>query len=185
MFKFLRELFGFKKEIKSMLAEYEANQSRWIALSSEEFALLPDDELFDAALARTENEVDEYEDLIDGIDALGGAKRIFYVASYYEMEVNNGGLCQFFVNSSRHAAPELSFALEAIGAFEHKRAYDEFVQKNNINTNDLSSFDTNSAEEFEAQTRRYPFEQFDKAFYDMKPIRDYLTEYVKENKSKF
>ncbi len=37
------------------------------------------------------------------------------------MEVNNGGLCQFFVNSSREFAPDLSAALDAIGALEHKK----------------------------------------------------------------
>jgi prepilin signal peptidase PulO-like enzyme (type II secretory pathway) len=41
-----------------------------------------------------------------------------YSLYMFEMEVNNGGLCQFFVNSSRECAPFISEALEAIGATE-------------------------------------------------------------------
>jgi len=35
-------------------------------------------------------------------------------------EVNNGGLCQFFVNSSSECVPFISKALEAVGALDIK-----------------------------------------------------------------
>ncbi len=184
MFNFFKVLFNYKK-IKKEIKNEIAKRNKWLVMSNEEFALLPEDELFEAALMRTEKIVDEYDDIIDGVRALSGAKRIFYVTSYYEMEVNNGGLCQFFVNSSRYVAPELSSSLEEIGAFEHKVLYDKFIQENKIDVNDLSSFDIDDVDEFEEQTKRYPFEQFDDAFLDIKPICEYLTEYVKKNITQF
>ena len=185
MFKFIKELFKFREELKDSIKQHEENRKRYLAMSNEELAQLQDEALFEAALIRTENEVDMYDDMIEGINSLIGAKKNFYITSYYEMEVNNGGLCQFFVNSSRYVAPELSMALDEIKALEHKKAFDTFVKKNNIDLNDLSSFDIEDVSEFEQQNERYPFEAFDDAFYDMKPIQDYLTEYIEKNIEQF
>ncbi len=99
--------------------------------------------------------------------------------------MNNGGLCQFFVNSSRVVAPELSDALEVIGALEHKKLYDHFIAENHMNVKDLSSFEIDDVNDFEAQTKRYPFDEFDDNFFDLNPICDYLSKYVKENIGEF
>lgn len=56
-----------------------------------------------------------------------GAKRVFYIVDYFDMEVQNGGLCQFFVNSSRKVASEILHSLEIIGAIHYKQILEDFV----------------------------------------------------------
>ena len=178
---FFKRFFALFRSVK----ESKKNQKRYLATSSDELKSLSDDELFSAVLDRTESKVDKYENIIDGVKSLSGAQRIFYVSSYYEMEVMNGGLCQFFVNSSREVAPELSECLDAIGAYEHKKLFDSFIKDNNIDVHDLSSFIINDVSEFEAQNNRYPFDEFDNAFFELKPIQDQLIPYIKEHLSEF
>ena len=178
---FFKAFFGLWRSVK----ETKKNQKQYLSMSSKDLKSLSDDELFSAVLCRTESKVDKYENIIDGVKTLTGAERVFYVTSYYEMEVNNGGLCQFFVNSSREVAPELSECLGIIGASEHKQLFDSFISDNGINVGDLSSFIIDDVAEFEAQTKRYPFEDFDNAFYELKPIQDQLIPYIKDHISEF
>lgn len=184
MFDFIKRWEERKKLILS-IKENKARQKRYVAMSSSEFGLLTENELFEAALARTEAKVDKFEEIIDGVMALPHAQQVFYVTSYYEMEVNNGGLCQFFVNSSHVVAPFLSKYLNEIHAEEHKRLYDSFISNNQIDVNNLTSFIINNANEFEAQNQRYPFDDFDNAFYELRPIQEMLVSYVKEHSDEF
>ncbi len=185
MFGLFKKIFRRKRKPSSEVKAFLQRQKEYIAMTSEAFGKLPEEYLYDGALARISDEVNGYACEEEGLAALNEAKRNFYVAAWYEMEVCNGGLCQFFVNSTRVYAPILSKALEAIGALEHKTHYDEFVQKNSIDTADLCSFDSETAEAFQAQYERYPFDEFDRAFYAMKEIHAYLTDYVKANISQF
>ena len=104
-----------------------------------------------------------------------------YSLYMFEMEVNNGGLCQFFVNSSRECAPFISEALEAIGATELKSLFDQFVKDNNIDVTDLSSFDITDVEEYEAQTERFDFDKFDDSFYDDENFHQQVIDYFRRN----
>lgn len=153
----------------------------YLKASTEELLRLSDDELFTAVWARIENIISSKEDLLEGFLSLNEKQRIFYAVSYLEMEVNNGGLCQFFVNSSRMVAPIVSEYMGIIGATEHKNLYDTFVEKYQINTQDLSSFDCETVEEFKSQYERYPFDEYDNAFYELEPLQAYLTQFIKEN----
>ena len=178
---FFKRFFALFRPVKKA----KKDQKLYLAMSSDELKSLSDDELFSAVLDRTESKVDKYENISDGVKSLSGVQRIFYVSSYYEMEVMNGGLCQFFVNSSREVAPELSECLDAIGADEHKKLFDSFIKDNNIDVHDLSSFIIDDVSKFEAQNNRYPFDEFDNAFYELKPIQDLLIPYIKEHISEF
>ena len=180
----------FKRIVKFLCAskmdrEIIKEQKRCLKMSTEDLESLDDDELFTTILNRTEYKVDLYDDMIAGVRSLTGVKRVFYVASYYETEVNNGGLCQFFVNSSRELAPELSACLAAIGANDHKELFDTFVADNNIDVNDLSSFIIDNTDEFKGQEERYPFDEFDDAFFALKTIEEYLIDYIREHISEF
>lgn len=91
---------------------------------------------------------------------------LIYSLFEFESEVNNGGLCQFFVNSSRLCAPYLQEALEMIGAYDIKELLNHFLLENQIDVNDLSSFQIKKREDYEKQTKRYDFDSFDQAFYE-------------------
>ncbi len=154
---------------------------KYIKMSIPELSQLTDDELFTAVWTRTENIVSSKEDILEGFNSLNEEQRIFYAVNYLEMEVNNGGLCQFFVNSSRMVAPVVSEYMGIIGATEHKKLYDTFTEKHQINIQDLSSFDCETVEVFQSQYERYPFDEYDDAFYKLEPLQKYLTQFIKEN----
>ena len=181
LFSSIKQVIALRKQFKDSFKEQMKKEAAYLQMSTSELSQLSDDELFSAVWARTENIVSSKEDLLEGFLSLNEKQRIFYAVNYLEMEVNNGGLCQFFVNSSRMVAPIVSECMGIIGASEHKNLYDSFIEKHQINTQDLSSFDCETVEVFQSQYKRYPFDEYDDTFYELKPLQTYLTQFIKEN----
>ena len=173
------ESSSHKKTLRQSIEAYERQQAAYLTMTKEELALLPEDALFSAAFARIFHIVDSFEDPAAGIRSLSVPAKAFYVTVQYEAEVYNGGLCQFFSNSSRLVAPELSACLAEIGADAHKKLYDAFLLANGIDVHDLSSFDAENVSEYLAQEQRYDFSTFNQRFNEMKPVQEYLTPYIK------
>lgn len=188
MFGFIKQIKEHKemmKQLKEMLNDNIQKQSAYIAMEPDELSQLSDDELYAAAEARTVHKVEDQGELTDGIRTLSQEEKNFYVCQYYQMEVDNGGLCLFFVNSSREVAPLLSGCLKAVGAAEHQTLFDEFVKENKIDLTDLDSFMIDSEEEYEKQADRYPFDEFDEKFSELPPLQTILSAYVRENVLQF
>ena len=189
--KALRSIFLNEKDREKALyelAHWEERSKKQRSnqeLPPEELSALPDGELCEAIWNRTDEKVEQAATDREGVAALPQAAQAFYVAYCYEMEMENGGLCQYFVNSSRELAPMLPAALGEIGAADHKALFDAFVRDNGIDVNDLSSFVSDDVEGYLAQTERYPFDDFDNAFYALKPIQEYLIPYVQAHISAF
>ena len=101
------------------------------------------------------------------------------------MELQNGGLCQFFVNSSRSLAPYVDECLQAIGAEKHRKLFAEFVSNNQIDLGNLDSFRISDIEDYAAQTERYDFDAFDNSFFELSPLQDFIVAYIKANISEF
>ena len=181
LFSSIKQSISLRKQFKDIFKEQMKKEAAYLQMSTSELAQLSDDELFSAIWARTENIVSSKEDLLEGFLSLNEKQRIFYAVYYLEMEVYNGGLCQFFVNSSRMVAPIVSEYMSIIGATEHKNLYDTFIEKHQIDTQDLSSFDCETVEVFQSQYERYPFDEYDDAFCELEPLQTYLTQFVKEN----
>lgn len=181
LFKKIKEFLAFRKALKKSIEEFEKQNAVYLTLTTEGLKELPEEELFSAVWARTYKRVDELEDF----RALPEKQRIFYAVNLLEAEVNNGGLCQFFVNSSREVAPYISEYLGVIGAMEHKELFDNFIEENQIDVNDLTSFICEDVEEFSEQTERYPFDDYDDAFYELEPLEEYLTSFIKNNIDEF
>lgn len=184
-FSNIKETIAFRKEMKKLIKAYEEKQITYRSLSPEEFQALPDDELYDAAVARVEKTIETFgkedENIKAALRSLPEPQRVLYTLDYMEREINNGGLCQFFVNSSRNVAPFVSESLDAITAVMHKELFDDFVADNGINVDDLTSFIIYDVEEFEKQCERYPFDDFDEKFYEYGTFQDALLNYIKEN----
>lgn len=108
-------------------------------------------------------------------------QKLVYTLNKFMAEVNNGGLCQFFVNSSSECAPYVSKALEAIGVVELKGLFDGFIADNGIDVNDLSSFKISDIDEYEAQTKRYNFDSFDNRFYEIENLQKLIIDYSRNN----
>ncbi len=108
-------------------------------------------------------------------------QKLAYSLMTFEAEVNNGGLCQFFVNSSRECAPYISKALDVVGAAELKVLFDDFVDENGIDTKDLSSFKIEDIDEYEAQTKRFDFDSFDDRFYEDTQLHKQIIDYARKH----
>lgn len=140
----------------------------------------------DRLLALTDDELYErifFQNLIgmDGPEDSDASEeqKLIYVLMEFEMEVANGGLCQFFVNSSSQCAPYVSDALEKIGAVNIQKRYDDFLAENGIDVHDLSSFKTDV--EFIEQAERYDFDSFDDRFYSDDDIQGLIVSYIREH----
>ena len=108
LFSAIKNMIKFRKELKKSIEEAKENEKRYLEMTVEELSALSDDELFEAVTARTESKVDSFDEWECGVNSLNPSQKIFYSVNWLEMEVNNGGLCQFFVNSSRMVAPLVS-----------------------------------------------------------------------------
>ena len=154
--------FSVFKQIK----EEKNKQKHYLVMSQEEMCELNDEELSEVLNLR----VTFYETYLDvgGIlDSFEGAKRVYYIINSFDREIQNGGLCQFFVNSSRDVAPHLMEALKEIKADKYIEILEKFLKDNEIDLNDLSSFAIRRISEYEQQLARYPFDDFDDAYYDL------------------
>ena len=151
--------------------------SKYRKLGAGALLAMEDDSFYDAIECMCTDAV-EYD--IDG-ETVSEEQRNVYTLICLEREVNNGGLCQFFTNSSSNCAPYVSGALEAVGAGDIREAYDDFVSKNNIDVHDLSQFEIESIEEFEQNYEKYDFDAFDDKFYEEDRFTDCLLDYARRN----
>lgn len=183
LFRRCKEQWALVKEMRTMFkAEWE-RAKRWHSITQAEAESLSEEELWDCMTSRLP-QVEEPEELA----ALAGPVRVVYTLYWYDLEVQNGGLCQYFVNSSRMTAPYLPEALTAVGAEGYRQDFEGFVRENGIDTGDLSSFIIQDAKEFAHQNERYPFDAFDAQFYDRyqrSPLNALATAYIRRNLAAF
>lgn len=181
LFSLIKQVIAFRKAFK----EQAQREAGYIQMSNAELSKLSDVELINAVWARTDKLVSSKADLWEGFNSLNEKQRIFYAVYYLEMEVNNGGLCQFFVNPSRIVAPFVSEYMAVIGADSHKELFDQFIIKHNINLQDLTSFRIEKIEDYQKQYERYPFADYDNSFYELEPLQNYLVSFVKKHIEQF
>lgn len=181
IFRFFKELSNLTRAAKDAAEAAAADEPVELPVLSPD---MDDDALFDAAIEKIDILIE-----VNGEDAstapLTLPQRYCYALNLLEMEVNNGGLCQFFVNSSRAEAPYISDGLAAIGAREHKELFDGFVGRYGIDVKDLSSFTIRRVRDFEKQAKRYPFNEYDDKFYTLPSLQGPLTAYIRAHLSEF
>lgn len=176
-------IFSFLKSVR----EEKKKGKKYMEMSTEELLELNDLELYNAISLKLQQE-ERNMDVEEVLAKFTGAKRVSYVVQYYFMEVNNGGLCQYFVNSSRLTAPYILEGLKTIGADPYYEQLKQFIDENQIDLNDLDSFIIEDVDEFETQLGRYPFDEFDDQFYTLEEeygVEEYLSRYVREHIQEF
>ncbi len=159
---------------------FDMKEQSYNNMSAEELAALSDSKLCEVLWFRIDYKVET-----EGLEVLNDYEKVLYTVEYFDMEYLNGGLCQFFVNSSRMVAPFVSESLKVIGAEKHADMYDDFISKNGIDPGDLSAFDTDSIDKYIELSKKYPFDEFDDAFIKLGLLRPYLEEFVRENINEF
>lgn len=145
-------------------------------MSKEKLLTLDDDDFFEAMMLRCM----EPPNGIRNFSATHEQKT-YYTLMNFLLEVENGGLCQFFVNSSGECAPYVSDSLEEVGALALKKRYDAFIADNQIDVNDLSYFRAESQRDYEALAQQFDFDSFDDAFYEDDSLYDLIIRYAREN----
>lgn len=178
-------LFKFIKSVREEMKKID----NYIKMDVEELRALSDDDLREALSERLLAEEERRGmEVSECLHEFKGAKRIYYIVNYFDMEVQNGGLCQFFVNSSREVAPYILKCLHTINALSYEVLLKEFVDKHGINLTELDSFIVDDIDDYEAQTERYPFDDFDDAYYELyenEPLEDMLLAYAKQHLEDF
>jgi len=172
------------KAVKKALSEAKQMQK----LTAEELLSLDNKTLFKTLDIRLAWETRWIKSKDNYTEVYNGAKRVFYVITQYCDEVNNGGLCQYFSNPSRLTAPYLLESLTEIGADKYATLLSDFLVANNIDVSDLSSFVIKELSEFQEQNKRYPFDAYDKTFYELykaEPLENYLLLYVRQHIKEF
>lgn len=173
LLNYISNMRFIRKELKKV--------ERYLSMTKDELIYLPDEEFMDAVLTllvKKEGEMGVEECLQEFHDA----KRPVYVVTYFDEEVQNGGLCQYFANSSRKTAPYILECLDIIGAIRYKNLLEDFIVGNNISLDDLESFNVEDIKAYQAQTKRYPFDTFDDAYYELcekDPLDKYLLDYLR------
>lgn len=129
-----------------------------------------------------------YEKFEDNVE-LNEQEIPVFILWMWNIEMLNGGLCQFFVNEGRFA-PLVPAALEAVGASAYASLLNDFVARHKIDFNDLSQFELDldptdvDFSAYTAASELYPFDAFDEAFaerYGTDPLEAYMAAYIREN----
>lgn len=174
---------GYIKEVIKALSRGR----KIIKMSREELLALDDGELYEAVAVRIAYDI-RWEKADNYAEFYKGAKQVFYVIRQYDTEVNNGGLCQYFVNTTRLSAPYLLENLTKLGVSGHIKLLSDFLTTNNIDVNDLERFAIKDLSKFQELNESYPFDDFDNAFYKLyadEPLNKCLIEYVRQHIEEF
>lgn len=165
-------------EMTRYLQAQQERMGKYLVMSPEELSELPEYELYEAVMTRLTEK-----------DELNRVQHLYRIASDYEMEMQNGGLCQYFANAPASDADMLPEALEALGASKHTAQFLAFLSDNGIGPEERNSFsldfDGNWAEEYENLCSRYPFDAYDEQFYALPELSGFLTAYARANIGQF
>ena len=169
----------------SFIANENSELDKYLKYTTQELSAMSDEDLLYALYKRTEYASDTDWNLGNGAAKLPQAQKTFYVIYCFQRENENGGLCRFFVNSSRNLAPLVSECLGILGAQEHKKLYDTFAEKNKIDLEYLIYFVINDESEFAEQRKRYPFDDFDIPYAELPSLKEMLIGYAREHIAEF
>ena len=120
-----------------------------------------------------DNYEDLYTDMIDLTDGpmydpsfekLSTEVQTLHVLAIFNMEIENGGLCQFFANGGTAYASLVADCLRQIGAEDAVVLYEGFLRKYQIDVQNLSAFRVQTVEDYIGLTALYPYDEFDEPY---------------------
>ena len=178
----IKELFSAKRLIEAAMEQLDRENQRYAAMTAEELASLSDEDLVSAALYRTDLKLDaligeelKTEETAEWVTLLPKLYRPLYILTEFEGEIMNGGLSQFFANSSGALTPLVSDALLEVGAAQHHALFSGFLIENGV--------DVTAPEDFETDENENLLEAFDERYYAMPPLEQTLAAYLRANVS--
>ena len=90
--------------------------------------------------------------------------RIVYTAQRFEIEVNNGGIQQYFENNSGKTAPFLSTALNVLHAEQYLKLWKVFLEQTGMDSVTLSNIASGKAQDRLDAMSEEVLEEFDESF---------------------
>ena len=121
-------------------------------------------------------------------------KFYLFAANIFDMEMQNGGLCQFLINAGNIHGSMIEEALRVFGAEEHLRLVSEFCSQNGLDLCNLRKLIPARMEPYGMTDfylrliNEYPFDEFERMYYKLEsdcPLQSILATYVRKNISLF
>ena len=119
----------------------------------------PYEELYFRLLDRTAGPGED-----EAFDSLPEALRGMFVAAIFDMEIQNGGLCQFFANEGLAMAPLVGTSLRLLGLAPMAELYEGFARENGLDLAHLDGFQCETVEDFCEMYTQYSFDPFDEEY---------------------
>ena len=120
--------------------------------------------------------------------SLPEAAQCLHFVALFDMEIQNGGLQQFFVNCGAAYAVRISQNLRITGLSEIADLYDDFINRHGIDVSCLIRFSAETEDELIALTTLYPFDEFDDAYiklWKMRKFNKVMLEYANAHPEAF
>lgn len=184
---FFRNLFSARRLVTRAMEEQEARLKALSALPDDELAAQPDDVLCEvlsfrndqAANARFGPPHKRRQSLAECYSTFTGARRTYALMDLFLLEMDTDGLCGVLTGELREQAWELPEWLRSIGAAAHAALLDAFFSDNGIDPHEMSAFRIGRDPEtdYAAQSVRYPYPAFNKAFAALPPLAAFLAAY--------
>ena len=179
LFAWLKESFAAQKYIFRAMSEMDRQNAAYASMTTAELAQLSDDDLISAALYRTDKKINSLLGKkkkgkpAEWAELLSGAQRTVYIISYFESDLQSGGLEYFLVRNGAFA-PIVSRCLEEVGAEAHRALYDDF-------------FSTYGSKLSHAAILEYHEEivLFDRAYSELPPIEPIISPYLRAHLEEF
>ena len=166
--------------------KYQEFERYAITLTPADLAALDDDTLTEALRARVMHYAQEKYgfDVTKASDGMSLPLRTAFVLFSFDAEIQNGGLDQFFFNSTSELAPYVADALMLVGACEYADLFAHACEENGIDPCDSSTFEDDDEDDEDENL----FDEFDDAYYALyeeKPLEPYITRYVRAHLEDF
>ena len=179
LFSKIKELFSAQKYIFKAMSEMDKRNATYAAMTQDELARLSDDELISAALYRIDKKLDsslgkkKKGTPTDWSKQLIGAPKIAYILSYFESDVQTGGL-DYFLKRNPALAKSIPSCFGEIEAHEHKALCDSFFSAH--------SCEMNYAERLEYQEE---LKEFDKSYQALPSLEPIFAAYLRAHLDAF
>lgn len=135
---------------------------------------LPSDDIYSDAIKRIEEKLKNNSKSGEDLSVISLPEKILYVLHEFDSELQNGGILQYFTNSSKEHAYLIKEYLEKIDAMDFLLLYDEFISTNGIDVNNLDDINRIDCSEFEEFDNQY-YE-----LYELTPLKDILVDLIKK-----
>lgn len=178
LFPQIRQFFSSLRYSGDLSGHYES-------MSSEELLKLPDEDFCEAIKVRAEKKFYKNGAGNAIFSSMREAEKLVLTLSIFELEFSNGGLSQYYFNSSNVTASYFSDSLAMIGAEDHKRIYDDFVRENKINYAFLCDIADAYSYDFGKFISLYTFNEFDERFASLPDFTPLFDAFLLNNKEMF